>query len=457
VGGKETIAMRYIPHTEEDIRQMLDGIGVKTVDDLFSEIPSDLRLKRDLDLPAALSESELLRNLKELASVNATADSHLCFLGAGAYNHFIPAVVDQLISRSEFYTAYTPYQPEISQGTLQAIFEYQTLICQLTGMDVSNASMYDGASATAEAVLMAARATRRKQILIAGNLHPEYRETITTYCQYLEIDLVEIPFTENGQVDTADLTNKLGKQTAAVVVGYPNFFGVIEDLAQLSELAHAQGALLVTAVAEPIALGLLKSPGELGADIVVGEGQSFGMPVSYGGPGVGFFAAKKKTVRSMPGRLIGATKDVNGKTGYVLTLATREQHIRREKATSNICSNQGMCALMAAMYLSLLGKKGIREVAEQNLAKATYAREAIAALPGFTIPFDAPVFNEFVVETTTPIDALFARLEGLKILGGIPLARYYTGMENRFLVCVTEQHRREDIDVLVTALKGGAA
>jgi glycine dehydrogenase subunit 1 len=449
--------MRYIPHTEEDIRQMLAGTGVNTVDDLFSEVPSDLRLKRPLDLPEALSEVELLRNLKALATVNATTENHLSFLGGGAYNHFIPAVIDQLISRSEFYTAYTPYQPEISQGTLQAIFEYQTLICQLTGMDVSNASMYDGASATAEAVLMAARATKRKQILIAGNLHPEYRETVRTYCQYLEMDLVDIPFSVTGQVDESELSSQLGKQTAAVVVGYPNFFGVIENLAKLSELAHEQGALLVTAVAEPIALGLLKSPGELGADIVVGEGQSFGMPVSFGGPGVGFFAARQKTVRSMPGRLIGATKDVNGKTGYVLTLATREQHIRREKATSNICSNQGMCALMAAMYLSLLGKKGIREVAEQNLAKTEYAREAIAAIPGFSLPFDAPVFNEFVVETTTPLDSLFARLEGTKILGGISLARYYSGMENRFLVCVTEQHRREDIDTLVAALQGGAA
>lgn len=449
--------MRYIPHTEEDIRQMLAGIGVKKVDDLFSEVPSDLRLGRALELPEALSEVELLRNLKELASVNATAETHLSFLGGGAYNHFIPAVIDQLISRSEFYTAYTPYQPEISQGTLQAIFEYQTLICQLTGMDVSNASMYDGASAAAEAVLMAARATRRKQILIADSLHPEYRETIATYCRYLEMELVEIPFADSGQLDQAALAPHLGKQTAAVIVGYPNFFGVIENLSILAEMAHEQGALLVTAVAEPIALGLLKSPGELGADIVVGEGQSFGMPVSFGGPGVGFFAAKQKTVRSMPGRLIGATKDSQGKTGYVLTLATREQHIRREKATSNICSNQGMCALMAAMYLSLLGKKGIREVAEQNLAKADYARQEIAALPGFSLPFDSPIFNEFVVETETPIDSLFARLEGLKILGGIPLTRYYDGMANRFLVCVTEQHRREDIDVLITALKGGAA
>ncbi len=449
--------MRYIPHTEDDIRQMLAKIGVDTIDALFSEVPSDLRLNRDLNLPEALAESELLRNFKALAAVNATAQTHLSFLGGGAYNHFIPAVVDQLISRSEFYTAYTPYQPEISQGTLQAIFEYQTLICQLTGMEVSNASMYDGASATAEAVLMAVRSTRRKQILIADSLHPEYRETIATYCKHLQIDLVALSFAQNGQVDSDELSAHLGQQTAAVVVGYPNFFGVVEDLAKLSALAHDHGALLVTAVAEPISLGLLKSPGELGADIVVGEGQSFGMPVSFGGPGVGFFAAKQKAVRSMPGRLIGATTDIHGKTGYVLTLATREQHIRREKATSNICSNQGMCALMAAIYLSLLGKKGIREVAEQNLAKAAYARAAIAAIPGFCLPFSAPVFNEFVVETTKPLDSLFTRLERLKILGGIPLARYYPGMENRFLVCVTEQHRREDIDVLITALKGGAA
>jgi glycine dehydrogenase subunit 1 len=449
--------MRYIPHTEEDVRQMLAAIEVDSIEDLFVEIPAEVRLDRPLDLPAPKAEAEVLRELKRLAAKNATEESHSCFLGGGAYNHFIPSVVDHLLSRSEFYTAYTPYQPEISQGTLQAIFEYQSLICQLTGMDVSNASMYDGASACAEAVMMASRATRRKKILLASSLHPEYRETVATYCRYLEMELVEIPTGADGRVDAAALEAELDKSTAAVVAGYPNFFGVIEDLAALAGAAHAVGALLVTAVAEPVSLGMLKSPGELGADIVVGEGQSFGMPVSFGGPGVGFFAARQKTLRSMPGRLVGATTDKEGRTGYVLTLATREQHIRREKATSNICSNQGMCALMATIYLSQLGKKGIRELAEQNLAKAEYAKQAIAALPGFSIPFAAPTFNEFVVAVEGDVEALLLRLEEQDILAGIPLNKYYAGMERCLLICVTEQNSREQIDALVAALKGGLA
>ena len=452
--------MRYIPHTEEDIRQMLASIGVSSIDDLFSEIPKELRLDRPLDIPDALSETEVLRELKALAAQNATVESHLSFLGGGSYNHFIPSVVDQLISRSEFYTAYTPYQPEISQGTLQAIFEYQTLICQLTGMDVSNASMYDGASACAEAVLMSARVTKRKKALLATSLHPEYAETVATYCKYLQMEIVTIPFGDDGRIDTKVLTAELaGDDVAALVVGYPNTFGVVEDLSTLAEIVHNKKTLLVTAVPEPIALGLLKSPGEAGADIVIGEGQSFGMPVSFGGPGVGFFAARKKSVRAMPGRLIGATKDNRGQTGYVLTLATREQHIRREKATSNICSNQGLCALMATIYLSLLGKHGIREVAQQNLAKASYAKEAIAKLSGFSLPFSAPTFNEFVVEIDQTIvgdlPSLLSRLEDDNLLAGIPLARFYPEMANRLLICVTEQHRKEDIDRLVEALKGG--
>ena len=449
--------MRYIPHTEEDVRQMLAAIGVQSIEDLFEEVPDELRLDRDMDLPEPLSESELLRELQELAAANATSGDYLSFLGAGSYNHFIPSVIDQLVSRSEFYTAYTPYQPEISQGTLQAIFEYQTLICQLTGMDVSNASMYDGASACAEAVLMAARATRRKKVLLAGSLHPEYRETVETYCRYLEMELVTVAYLEDGRIDQDALADNLDNKTAALVIGYPNFFGVIEDISTLAATVHGSGALLVTAVPEPISLGLLKSPGEGGADIVIGEGQSFGMPVSFGGPGVGFFAAKQKTVRSMPGRLVGATRDKEGKNGFVLTLATREQHIRREKATSNICSNQGMCALMANMYLCLLGKKGIREVAEQNLSKAEYAKKAIAALPGYSLPFSGPTFNEFVVSCEGDLDALLRRLEDEKILGGISLGRHYADMNNCFMVCVTEQHRKEDIDRLVDALKGGVA
>jgi glycine dehydrogenase subunit 1 len=447
--------MRYIPHTEEDIRQMLDTIGVDAVDDLFTGIPADVRLQRPMDLAPALAEGDLLREFKQLARLNATTDSHLSFLGGGAYNHFIPAVVDQLISRSEFYTAYTPYQPEISQGTLQAIFEYQTLVCQLTGMDVANASMYDGASACAEAVLMTARATRRKKVLISGALHPEYRETVETYCRYLDFELVTIPFATDGRTDLSALEGALDKDVAAMVTGYPNFFGVIEDLAAQATLVHGCGARLVAAVAEPIALGLLKSPGELGADIVAGEGQSFGIPVAYGGPYLGFFAARQQDLRSMPGRLVGETLDKEGRRGFVLTLSTREQHIRREKATSNICSNEGLCALMATIYLSLMGKTGIREVAVQNLSKTEYARRAIAAIDGFSIPFAGPVFNEFVVESVEPVSTVLARLERQNILGGIPLGRYFEGMANRFLVCVTEQNSKAEVDALVAALAGG--
>jgi len=449
--------MRYIPHTDEDVRQMMDTIGINTIEELFSEVPPEVRLGRQLDLPAPMSESEVLKELKRLATLNATAETHSSFLGGGAYNHFIPTVIDQLISRSEFYTAYTPYQPEISQGTLQAIFEYQTLICQLTGMDVSNASMYDGASACAEAVLMAARATRRNKALLAASLHPEYRETVATYCRHQQIELIDIPYLESGRVDGEALARLLDDDSAALVVGYPNFFGVIEELAPLAEATHQAGALLVTAVPEALALGTLRAPGDLGADIVVGEGQSFGMPVSFGGPGLGFFAARQKTVRSMPGRLVGATRDKHGHSGYVLTLATREQHIRREKATSNICSNQGLCVLMATIYLCLLGKQGLQEVARQNLAKADYARRAIAALPGFSIPFSGPVFNEFVVEVPGDLDDLLQKLEGEQILAGLPLKRYDASMQQRLLVCVTEQNSKEEIDALVGALQGGVA
>jgi glycine dehydrogenase subunit 1 len=447
--------MRYIPHTADDIRQMLETVGVTSVDDLFAEIPSSLRLQRPLALGEPLAESELLRKIRRLAAQNATADTHASFLGGGAYNHFIPAVIDQLISRSEFYTAYTPYQPEISQGTLQAIFEYQTLICQLTGMDAANASMYDGASGCAEAVLMAVRATGRRRILLSSALHPEYLATVRTYCRYLGLELVEVPIDARGGTDGAALLRLLDDRTAALVSGYPNFFGVIEDLSAQAAAVHAVGGRLVTVVQEPIALGLLKSPGELGADIVVGEGQSFGIPLSYGGPYLGFFAARRGDIRSMPGRLVGQTSDGEGRRGFVLTLATREQHIRREKATSNICSNQGLCALMATIYLALLGKAGIREVAGHNLAKAEYAKGKIAALPGFSLPLSGTTFNEFVVEADEGAAAVLDRLEKKRILGGIPLQRYFAGMDNRFLVCVTEQNSREEIDALVSALAGG--
>ena len=449
--------MRYIPHTPEDVARMLETIGVGSLDDLFVGIPVGARLGRPLDLPEAAAEGELLRELKALAARNATPESHLSFLGGGAYQHFIPAAVDQLISRSEFYTAYTPYQPEISQGTLQAIFEFQTLICQLTGMEVANASMYDGASACAEAALMTVRLTRRRKVLMSRALNPRWRAVIATYCRYVDVDVVEVGYAADGRTDLDDLAARLDGQTAAVIAGYPNYFGVVEDLAALARLAQGAGAKLVAGVAEGVALGLLKSPGELGADIVAGEGQSFGLPVSFGGPYVGFFAARMKDVRAMPGRLVGETLDRDGKRGFVLTLSTREQHIRREKATSNICSNQALCALTATIFLSLLGKQGLRELAQQNVARAAYAREQLAAAPGVSVPFGAPTFNEFVVRSTKPVKETLAALEAQGILGGIPLGADYPELADAFLVCVTEQHRRTDIDRLVAALKGGAA
>ena len=449
--------MRYIPHTAGDVTQMLDRIGVATLEDLFVEVPESVRLKRPLDIPEPASETELLRELKALALRNATPETHKSFLGGGAYHHFIPTVIDLLISRSEFYTAYTPYQPEISQGTLQAVFEFQTLICQLTGMDAANASMYDGASACAEAVLMAMRLTRRKKVLLSKALNPRYRGVVATYCRYLNMELVDVAVAADGRTDLADLAAKLDDSTAVFVAGYPNYFGVIEDVAVLAEKSHEHGAKLVTAVAEPIALGLLKSPGELGADIVAGEGQSFGMPLSFGGPYVGFFAVRQKDVRGMPGRLVGETTDLEDQRGFVLTLATREQHIRREKATSNICSNQGLCALMATIFMSLLGKQGLREMAEQNLAKASYARKLLSGIKGFSLVFDGPAFNEFVVRSEAPVAEVLSRLEEAGILGGIPLGDDYPDMADCFLVCVTEQNQREEIDALVAALQGGAA
>jgi len=448
--------MRYIPHTAGDVTEMLERIGVGTLEDLFVEIPESVRLKRPLDLSESVSETELLRELKALAVKNATSETHKSFLGGGAYHHFIPTVIDLLISRSEFYTAYTPYQPEISQGTLQAVFEFQSLICQLTGMDAANASMYDGASACAEAVLMAVRLTRHKRVLLSRALNPRYRAVVATYCRYLSLELVDVAVAADGRTDLADLKAKLDDSTAVVVVGYPNYFGVIEDIAAFAKASHESGARLVTAVAEPVALGLLKSPGELGADIVAGEGQSFGLPLAFGGPYVGFFAVLQKDVRAMPGRLVGETTDLEGQRGFVLTLATREQHIRREKATSNICSNQGLCALMATIFLSLLGKQGLREMAEQNLAKAAYARQRLSGINGFSLVFDGPMFNEFVVRSEAPVPDVLTRLEASGILAGIPLGEDYPELADCFLVCVTEQNQRAEIDALVAALQGGA-
>lgn len=447
--------MRYLPHTENDVQQMLATIGVADVEDLFSGVPAACRLARPLDVAPARSESEALALLSDLSRSNAAVTDWDSFLGGGAYNHFVPAVVDHLISRSEFYTAYTPYQPEISQGTLQAIFEFQTLICQLTGMDIANASMYDGASACAEAVLLALRgAKKRNRVLLSRALNPQYRQTVATYCRYLGAELIEMEL-QDGVTDAAQLKQLLDERVAAVVVGYPNYFGRIEDLATFAGMTRAVGSRLIAAVAEPLALALFRSPGELGADIVVGEGQSFGLPLSYGGPGIGFFAVRQQDMRLLPGRLVGETVDLDGQRGFVLTLATREQHIRREKATSNICSNQGMCALMVSIYLALHGKQGLRKLAELNYARAAYTRDRIRQLSGFEVPFAGAVFNEFVVTCPEPVADLKTRLEQQKILAGVALGRDYPELERGLLVCVTEQNGREQIDRLVTAMAGG--
>jgi glycine dehydrogenase subunit 1 len=444
--------MRYIPNSPEERENMLADIGLTSAADLFRSIPADVQLNRPLKITDPLAESEVIDAMERMAAKN-TAETKSSFLGAGVYSHFSPTVVDHLIQRSEFFTSYTPYQPEISQGTLQYIFEFQTLICQLTGMEVANASMYDGSTAMAEAYLMAQRVTRRDKIVVATSVHPEYREVARTYTQHGLAEIVSVSFDE----ETGRLTDLSGldDKTAALVVQSPNFFGCIEDLKALADAAHAVGALLVVVVTEGISFGLLKSPGACGADIVVGEGQSFGIPMSFGGPHVGLFATQEKYVRQMPGRLCGVAYDKNGNRGFVLTLSTREQHIRREKATSNICTNQGLIALAATIYMETMGKKGLQEVAVQNAQKAAYAAKQIAAIAAFSVPFSAPSFNEFVVRGPRPATEVLAGLREKGIIGGLPLSKYYSGRENEFLVCVTEVSSREKIDALVTTLSNG--
>jgi len=444
--------MRYIPNSPEERENMLADIGLTSAADLFRSIPADVQLNRPLKITDPLAESEVIDAMERMAAKN-TAETKSSFLGAGVYSHFSPTVVDHLIQRSEFFTSYTPYQPEISQGTLQYIFEFQTLICQLTGMEVANASMYDGSTAMAEAYLMAQRVTRRDKIVVATSVHPEYREVARTYTQHGLAEIVSVSFDE----ETGRLTDlsALDDKTAALVVQSPNFFGCIEDLKALADAAHAVGALLVVVVTEGISFGLLKSPGACGADIVVGEGQSFGIPMSFGGPHVGLFATQEKYVRQMPGRLCGVAYDKNGNRGFVLTLSTREQHIRREKATSNICTNQGLIALAATIYMETMGKKGLQEVAVQNAQKSAYAAKQIAAIAAFSVPFSAPSFNEFVVRGPRPATEVLAGLREKGIIGGLPLSKYYSGRENEFLVCVTEVSSREKIDALVTTLSNG--
>jgi glycine dehydrogenase subunit 1 len=444
--------LRYIPNSPDERAEMLQAVGLERAEELFGSIPADLLLRAPLNTPAALSEIELLAGFEETARSNAAA-RRPSFLGAGAYSHYSPTIVDHLIQRSEFFTAYTPYQPEISQGTLQVIFEFQTLVCQLTGMEVANASMYDGSTALAEAVLMAERVTRRQKVVVSQTVHPEYLEVVNTYVQHAGIELQRLDFdTATGQT-SEDALNLIDDRTAALVVQSPNFFGCIEDVRALADRAHSVGALLVVAVTEAVSFGLLRAPGSSGADIVVAEGQSFGVPLSFGGPYLGLFATRDKYARQIPGRLVGEAVDKEGRRGFVLTLATREQHIRREKATSNICTNEGLIALAATIYLETMGPQGVREVAEQCAQKTAYAARRIGGLEGFTIPFTAPRFNEFVVRAPSEAAALLSRLAAERnITGGLALSRYYPDRPNDFLVCVTETNSRAEIDALVEGL-----
>jgi glycine cleavage system P protein (glycine dehydrogenase) subunit 1 len=444
--------LRYIPNSPEERSEMLEAMGLGSVEALFDSIPEDVRLKRTLNTPAALSEIELLDRFEQMGARNAGA-GRISFMGGGAYSHYIPTIVDHILSRSEFFTAYTPYQPEISQGTLQVIFEFQTLVCQLTGMEVANASMYDGSTALAEAVLMAERVTKRSKAVASTATHPQYLEVINTYVQHAGIHLELVPFDEKTGQSWQALAGAIDNETAALVVQSPNFFGCVEDLSALADAAHAKGALLIVAITEAMSLGLLKSPGACGADIVVAEGQSFGVPLSFGGPYVGLFATREKYARQIPGRLVGEAYDKKGRRGFVLTLATREQHIRREKATSNICTNEGLIALAATVYLETMGRRGVQEAAHQCAQKAAYAARAIAKLDGYSLPFTGPYFNEFVVRGPGRAVELLARLGKEKgIDGGIALSRFMPDRPNDFLVCVTETNSREQIDRLIQAL-----
>jgi glycine dehydrogenase subunit 1 len=442
--------MRYLPHTPENISEMLSVIGVNSLDDLFSTVPPQCRRKNELNLPDRLNEWELTSHIETLAGTMAVSPEYKVFMGAGSYEHHIPAAISHLLSRSEFVTAYTPYQPEMSQGTLQAIFEYQTLTARLLGMQVANASQYDGASSLAEAALMAIRITRKKKVAVSNLIHPHYRTVLKTYLKPSDYEIVELPYLPDG---TTDLTQLEGAQDlAAVAVQSPNFFGCIENLQSISAQVRTQKTLVIACFAEPLAYGLIKNPGSQGADIACGEGQSLGIPRSFGGPALGMFAAKSEYVRNMPGRLVGQTTDVEGRRGFVLTLATREQHIRREKATSNICTNHSLCALASAMYMAALGGTGIKALARLNYDKCEYLKSELRRA-GFKIPFQQPTFNEFVVEFPDGFVKTYDRLVKEKMIPGLPLECHYRELKNHYLLCVTETISKQDMDELVDAIK----
>jgi len=438
--------MRYLPHTSEDVASMLKVVGKESLDDLFSSIPEDCRVSDRLSLPEPLTEWELNEKLSTLSNAMAVSPDSKVFLGAGSYEHFIPESVSYLLGRSEFVTSYTPYQPELSQGTLQAIYEFQTLTARLLGMEVATASHYDGATALAEALLMAIRVSRKKKVAVSSLIHPYYRRVAQTYLHPAGYEIVELPHLENGRTDLASIAGM--NDLAAVAVQSPNFFGCVEDLQAVGNAAHETGGLFICAFTEPLAYGLLKNPGSQEADIVCGEGQSLGIPQSFGGPALGLFSGRMKFVRNMPGRLVGQTTDLEGRRGFVLTLATREQHIRRERATSNICTNNSLCALSAAMYMSSLGGTGLQELARLNYDKSEYLKSALRKA-GCTLPFDVPTFNEFVAVFPGGFDTTYQRLLERGIVAGLPLATFYPELKNHYLLCVTETKSKADLDALV--------
>jgi glycine dehydrogenase subunit 1 len=441
------MGMEYIPKTDTEEQAMLEQIGVSSFESLL-EIPMPLRLNRPLQLPLPLSQMVLQQEMRGLSKKNKVFSS---FLGGGSYNHFIPSTVNAVLSRSEFYTAYTPYQAEMSQGLLQTIYEYQSLICNLTGMEVSNASVYDGASALAEAALMAIRISKRNEVVMSRAIHPHYREVVRTYLSGSNVLIKEIPI-DAGRTSLLNLFNRVGDKTACILIQNPNFFGQLEAMDDVVEIARKNGALLVMAV-DPISLGILKTPGEWGADIAVGEGQAMGNAISFGGPYVGFFATRRDFVRQMPGRIVGRTVDVEGHPAYCLTLQTREQHIRRERATSSICTNQALNALAATVYLGTLGPAGLKEVAMLCLTKAHQLQEKISAISGLTCPFSSHFFKEFVIKTTAPANVVLKRLLRKGILGGIDLGKYYEELTDHILICVTEKHTAEEMENLAACLK----
>jgi len=444
--------MPFIANTDADRRAMLAAIGVKNFEELLSNIPASARFKGELNLPLAHSEFEVTEALRRLAGRNASVSTHVSFLGGGAYDHYVPAAVGHLLLRPEFFTAYTPYQPEVAQGTLQVIYEFQSMICELTGMYVANASMYDGGSALAEAMLMAHAATGRKKIVVSSAVHPNYRRILQTYGHGQELNPVEIDATGNGVTELSAVAAAIDRETAAVIVQHPNFFGNLENVHELADLAHRHEALFIVSV-DPISLAILEAPGAYGADIVVGEGQCYGGSLNYGGPYLGIFATTEKNIRRMPGRLAGVTVDAQGRRGFALTLQTREQHIRREKATSNICTNQALLATAATIYLSLMGKQGLLDIAEHSTQKAHYLAEQIATINGCRLAFEQPFFKEFVIKMPMPASQVIASLLEKKILAGINLGQFYPAMQDHMLIAVTEKRTRAEMDAFVTMLK----